>query len=82
MEQFGTSEEETYNAIQCHMEEEWKKINQAMLRPTIVPRAPRTAFLNLSRVLNDLYEIGKDGYTESKYLQPKVQAVLVDPIII
>lgn len=82
MEQFGTSEEEAYTKIQLDIEETWKDINQEMIQPTDVPVPLVTRVVNLARVLYDFYQIGKDGYTMSKYLQPKVAAILVDPIVI
>ncbi|KAL2943898.1 Alpha-copaene synthase [Bienertia sinuspersici] len=79
MKQFGTSEEETYKKIQFRMEEEWININQELLQPTIVvPMAIFNRVINLSRILFEYYQIDQDGYTMSKYLEPKVAQVLVD----
>ncbi|KAL2943945.1 (-)-germacrene D synthase [Bienertia sinuspersici] len=79
MKQFGTSEEETYKKIQFRMEEEWININQEMLQPTTaVPMAIFNRVINLSRILFEYYQIDQDGYTISKYLEPKVAQVLVD----
>lgn len=82
MKQYGTSEEEAYKEIQLEMEEAWKDMNEELLRPTCVPMPLITRIINLSRFLYDLYKIGEDGYTMSKYLKLKIAKVLIDPVII
>lgn len=78
MGQFGASEEEAYKEIQMLMEEAWKDMNGEMLTPNTVPMPIFEQIINLSRVLYDFYQIGEDGYTMNKYMQPKINAVLID----
>ena len=79
MGQFGVSEEEAYKEIQIQMEEAWKDVNRGMLTPNTVPMPIIQRMINLSRVLHDFYQIGEDGYTMNKYLQPKINAIFIDP---
>ncbi|CAO2835985.1 unnamed protein product [Amaranthus hypochondriacus] len=79
MGQFGASEEEAYREIQMQMEEAWKDMNMDMLTQNSVRMPIIQRIINLSRVLHDFYQIGEDCYTMNKYLQPKINAILIDP---
>ena len=62
MKQYGVSEKEVYEKFLQQVEDEWKGINEELLRPTNVPMPLLMRVLNLSRVIDVIY-IGEDGYT-------------------
>ena len=82
MKQFGASEEEAYEEIELQIDEAWKDINEDMIGPTHISRPILVRLINLSRLLYDILKKGQDGYTTPKYIQPKIEAVLLNPFII
>lgn len=81
MDQFGTSIEEATKVLRSHIEEAWKDINEELIGPRTVPMPLILRVINVTRTLYDIYQDDEDGYTIGKFIQEKVAAILVDPIV-
>ncbi|KAK9673791.1 hypothetical protein RND81_12G190100 [Saponaria officinalis] len=79
--QFGVTQEEAHERLALMAEDAWMDIKEDMLRPTTVPMPILTRVLNLSRALHDIYNVDEDGYTMNHFLKPKIEAILVTPMI-
>lgn len=74
------SEEHAHDALKNILDNSWKDLNEAMLRPYPIPKPLLARILNLARVSDVVYK-GEDGYTiVSQSMKDKVAAVLVNPI--
>ncbi|KAJ3684379.1 hypothetical protein LUZ61_013543 [Rhynchospora tenuis] len=62
----------------CH--ELWKKLNQACLRPTVVPMPIVQRFVNYSRLMTTVYLQFHDGFNKSVTLKELITLLLVEPI--
>ncbi|XP_076937792.1 (E)-beta-farnesene synthase-like [Bidens hawaiensis] len=75
----GASEKEACEFISKQVEDSWKVINQASLRPTEIPFPLLMPIINLARVSNILYEVN-DGYTHTgKEIINYIKSLLVHP---
>ncbi|XP_058095655.1 (-)-germacrene D synthase-like isoform X2 [Magnolia sinica] len=80
MKEHGVSKKEACISLQEMITNVWEDLNEAFLRPTVIPSSLLLRGLNLARVMEDLYVHG-DGYTHSnKETKKNVMALLVDPI--
>ncbi|KAJ1689020.1 hypothetical protein LUZ63_013175 [Rhynchospora breviuscula] len=58
----------------------WKGLNQARLRPTVVPSPIIDRFINFNRVMETVYLHFKDGFNKSITLKELVNMLLIEPI--
>ncbi|KAG9444302.1 hypothetical protein H6P81_015642 [Aristolochia fimbriata] len=76
----GCSEEEACKKLREIVEVHWKDINEECLEPAPVPVPLLQRILNLSRVMEMLYQHG-DGYTFSNtYTKERIEAMFVNAI--
>ncbi|KAJ8436239.1 hypothetical protein Cgig2_023414 [Carnegiea gigantea] len=82
MKQHGIKDDkQTYEALEKLVEDAWKDVNQAMLKPYKVPKPCLDRLLNLARVPNVMYKARTDGYTlVNDTIMHKVSSVLIHPI--
>lgn len=82
MKQHGIEDDkQTYEALEKLVEDAWKDVNQAMLKPYKVPKPCLDRLLNLARVPNVMYKARTDGYTQvNDTIMHKVSSVLIHPI--
>ncbi|MCD7459556.1 hypothetical protein HAX54_041292 [Datura stramonium] len=80
---YGVTTEEAMTKFREMAETAWKDVNEGILRPTPVSMEFLARILNLTRLINIVYEYNQDGYTHpEKVLKHHIIALLVDPIII
>lgn len=81
MEKHGMSEEEAKEKISVEVEDAWKDINQAMLKPYVIPKPLLTRILNLARSADVIYKGTSDGFTQvNQTFKDKVASVLAHPV--
>ncbi|XP_039168370.1 (-)-germacrene D synthase isoform X2 [Eucalyptus grandis] len=80
MKEHNVSEQEAEKELRKRVVDAWKDINEAFLRPTVVPLPILMRTLNLSRVIHVLYSNG-DNYTHSgTSLKDHVTSLFISPL--
>ncbi|KAL6283771.1 hypothetical protein ACE6H2_014700 [Prunus campanulata] len=81
MKQHGVSEQEALDVFNKQVFDLWKDINEDLLiRPNAVPRPVLMRVLNLTRVVDLVYEKG-DGFTHvGKLMKDIVTSLFLDPV--
>ncbi|CAL2266064.1 unnamed protein product [Prunus armeniaca] len=80
MKQYGVPEQEVLDIFNKQVKDLWKDINEEFLRPTDVPMPVLMRVLNLTRVVDLLYE-GEDGYTHvGKVMKDSVASLFIEPV--
>ncbi|KAK3429000.1 hypothetical protein EUGRSUZ_E00419 [Eucalyptus grandis] len=80
MKEHNVSEQEAEKELRKRVVDAWKDINEAFLRPTVVPLPILMRTLNLSRVIHVLYSDG-DNYTHSgTSLKDHVTSLFISPL--
>ncbi|XP_042483500.1 (-)-germacrene D synthase-like isoform X2 [Macadamia integrifolia] len=80
MEQNGVSEKEVIDVLNKKVEDAWKDINQACMKPTAFPMPLLLRCVNLARITDVSYKY-KDGYTLShEVLKEFITSLFIDPI--
>lgn len=80
--EYGVSKEEAVAKLNEMIDNTWKDMNEACLRPTPLPMHFITVFLNFMRVCYVTYKAG-DGYTHpEQQLKDEIKFMLLDPILI
>ncbi|KAF8391450.1 hypothetical protein HHK36_023755 [Tetracentron sinense] len=80
MKEHGVSEQQVHIEFQKRITNAWKGINEACLKPTVVPMPLLMRVLNLVRMLHVMYT-GDDVYTNAESaLKDYIALLLVDPI--
>lgn len=80
--EYGVSKEEAVAKLNEMIDNTWKDMNEACLRPTPLPMHFITVFLNFMRVCYVTYKVG-DGYTHpEQQLKDEIKFMLLDPILI
>ncbi|KAB1227455.1 (-)-germacrene D synthase [Morella rubra] len=78
--QHCATEEEAINAFRRQITDAWMIINKECLHPTAVPKPLLMRILNLTRVLNIMYN-GDDNYTQTgPLLEDSVASLLLNPV--
>ncbi|GAB2284619.1 hypothetical protein Dimus_019074 [Dionaea muscipula] len=81
VKQYGVSEEVACGELKKQVDEAWKDIVEEMLRPNAVPMPLLMCILNLTRVVEILYQGGEDHYTSAgANMINNVRITLIDPI--
>lgn len=81
IKEHGVSKERAVAELDEMIDNTWKEMSEACLRPTPVPMQFITVFLNLMRVCYVTYNAG-DGYTHpEQQLKDEINFIL-DPIVI
>jgi len=82
MKQHGIEDEkQAYEVLEKQIEDAWKDVNEALLRPYEVPKPCLDRPLNFARMANVMYKDRNDGYTHvTNTIMHKVVSVLVHPI--
>ncbi|KAJ8428541.1 hypothetical protein Cgig2_003789 [Carnegiea gigantea] len=74
------SEEYAHEALKDKVEEAWKDLNEAMLRPFAIAKPLLDRILDMARVSDVAYK-GEDGYTiVSQAMKDREKLLLMDPI--
>ncbi|MBA0742594.1 hypothetical protein Gogos_015636, partial [Gossypium gossypioides] len=82
MKQYGVSAQEAYDEFYKRIKNAWKDMNEAFLKPTVVPTSALNRILNLTRVIDLLYK-DEDAYTRvGDSAKTSITALLIDPISI
>ncbi|PPD68630.1 hypothetical protein GOBAR_DD34491 [Gossypium barbadense] len=80
--QYGVSAQEAYDEFYKRINNAWKDMNEAFLKPTVVPTSALNRILNLTRVIDLLYK-DEDAYTRvGDSAKTSITALLIDPISI
>ncbi|KAJ4850570.1 hypothetical protein Tsubulata_030040, partial [Turnera subulata] len=69
MKQYGVSKEEARKEIQKFFENDWKIMNEELIKETAAAAIPKKIlrfFINFLRIMEALYKDGFDGYTNAK----------------
>nr|QBM78972.1 beta-cadinene synthase [Petunia x hybrida] len=80
VKEYGASEEEAYVKFRGEVNDAWKDINKALLRPTEVPMFVLERALNLARTMDTFFQ-NEDGYTNSNSKLKDVITLLLDKSI-
>ncbi|XP_074310139.1 (-)-drimenol synthase-like [Silene latifolia] len=81
MEHNKVTENEAKEMLSKEVEDAWKVVNKAMLKPYVIPKPLLTRILNLARSAHVIYHGTADGYTNvNQILKDKIGSVLVNPI--
>ncbi|KAA3472517.1 putative terpene synthase 2 [Gossypium australe] len=82
IKQCGVSAQEAYDEFYKRINNAWKDMNEAFLKPTVVPTSALNRILNLTRVIDLLYK-DEDAYTRvGDSAKTSITALLIDPISI
>lgn len=82
MRENGVSEYETREALNQHVENTWKDVNEGMLRPHAIAWPLLSRILQLARIVDVLYD-GEDGYTiVSQTIRDKIALVLIHQLVL
>nr|CAD1824962.1 unnamed protein product [Ananas comosus var. bracteatus] len=81
MKEHNTTKEVVVAKIRSMIEDAWKTINQAILKPTDVPMPLIERVANFTRVMEIIYK-NLDGFTNSPYLKEFISLLFVQPIAI
>ncbi|GAB2227624.1 hypothetical protein Droror1_Dr00009450 [Drosera rotundifolia] len=78
--QYGISVQQTHQIFNMFVQDAWKDINEAHMRPAPASRSVLNVALNLSRFMDEIYK-DKDGYDDSNgKLKDYVTELLIDPV--
>ncbi|MBA0786425.1 hypothetical protein Gotri_026738, partial [Gossypium trilobum] len=77
--QYGVSAQEAYDEFYKRINNAWKDMNEAFLKPTVVPTSALNRILNLTKVIDLLYK-DEDAYTRvGDSAKTSITALLIDP---
>ncbi|XP_071703632.1 (E)-beta-farnesene synthase-like [Rutidosis leptorrhynchoides] len=77
----GGSEEEAYEYFSKKVEDAWKVMNRATLRPTDVPVPVLMPAINLARVADAIYYGGRDSYSHAgSDMKYYIKSLFVNPV--
>ncbi|TYI58055.1 hypothetical protein E1A91_D11G325900v1 [Gossypium mustelinum] len=80
--QYGVSAQEAYDEFYKRINNAWKDMNEAFLKPKVVPTSALNRILNLTKVIDLLYK-DEDAYTRvGDSAKTSITALLIDPISI
>ncbi|WCJ41992.1 Terpene synthase 5 [Euphorbia peplus] len=80
MIEHGVSQAEAVEALQKILENEWKQMNEGLLKPTTIPRILLKHIFNYARV-TDVFFKGTDLFTNyGNAIKPLVTSLIIDPL--
>ncbi|KAL2331543.1 hypothetical protein Fmac_019124 [Flemingia macrophylla] len=82
MKQYDYLQSEAYNHILNDVEDCWKVLNEACLKPINIPKVALDCLLNLARSFHFLYEDLQDIFTNPELMKDYTSTLLVDPVCI
>lgn len=81
MEEESVSKEEAVREFKNQIDEAWKDINEAFLRPTQIPAPLLYRILNFARVIEGIYYKDTDWYTHvGPEMQTYIRQLFIDNV--
>ncbi|GAB4825680.1 hypothetical protein Ancab_008553 [Ancistrocladus abbreviatus] len=78
--QYGVTEEKALQELNRRVTDAWKDVNQAMLRPHVMPRPLLNLAVNLCRAVEVIYK-DEDTYTNPDHtMKNNIALIMTDPI--
>ncbi|GAB4825744.1 hypothetical protein Ancab_008619 [Ancistrocladus abbreviatus] len=80
VECYKVSEKQVRDELDKRVTNAWKDVNQALIRPTVMPSPLLTQILNLCQAMDVIYK-GEDTYTfANRTMKNNIAMILTDPI--